>query len=133
MVSGQQVDFLPRCVQLKTDAVIQCAKQSEAFVCGICHIVCKMPEGSFGVNEVNGGCLHSMPSSTEQREERRVACVRNVTACASHPNDSFDHSPKLSLSELIAITVYFRRTSVFKSNLADHCINVPHTNPRLKK
>lgn len=60
----------------------------------------------------------------------RVACVRNVTACASHPNDSFDRSPKLPLSELIAITVYSRRTSVFKSNLTDHC--VPHTNPRLK-
>lgn len=58
-------------VQLKTDVVIHCAKQSEAFVCGICHTVCKMPEGSFGVSEVNGGCLHSMPSNTEQREERK--------------------------------------------------------------
>lgn len=36
----------------------------------------------------------------------RMACVRNVTASASHPNDSFDRSPKLPLSELIAITVF---------------------------
>lgn len=41
----------------------------------------------------------------ENRGARGVACVRNVPASASHPNDSFDHSLKLPVSELIFITI----------------------------
>lgn len=58
--------------------------------------VCKMPKGSFGVSGVNGDCLHSMDSVQNRGKRGRAACVRNVTACASHPKDSFDHSLKWS-------------------------------------
>lgn len=56
MVSSQQAFLIlfPD-VHLKAHVIIYRVKQSEAFVCGICHTVYKMLEGSFGGNEVNGG------------------------------------------------------------------------------
>lgn len=41
----------------------------------------------------------------QNRGTRGVACVWKVIASASHPNDSFDRSLKLPVSELIFITI----------------------------